>query len=391
MDAAIPPLPPYIKSIEQLREHLQAAIELEHSTIPPYLCAMYTIRPGANLIAAEIIRTVLVEEMLHMVLAANVLNAVGGAPVIDDPRFVPAYPARLPVGKTGPLEVNLYKFSPEAVETFLAIERPAKPPAPRRMALVAGRAPVPVPPGQLPDMIRRGEIYRSIGDFYEAIEQGLRALEARAKAQGATIFDGEADRQISSEYYYNSGGAAFPVGDLATALRALEQIVDQGEGYEKQIFDGDDVNFGQQRELAHYYRFNQIALGRCYREGDTPASGPTGDTFTVSYGADAVWDMMPNPSLAKLPEGGWRARGRAFSRTYTTLLRMIHQGVNGQRDQLVAAVVQMFTLKDAAIELVRNPLPDAAGNAGPCFEFANDGEALSAGIGDDLAMPAKRS
>ena len=148
-------LPPYIPDIEALREHLQAAIELEHSTIPPYLCALYSIRPGANAEAAEIIRTVAVQEMLHFVLAANVLNAVGGAPTIDSPLFVPDYPAKIPVGQGEPLLVPLRKFSPEAIDTFLAIERPAPPPpvlATRRMMV----PPVPVEPGQLTEMVRNG-------------------------------------------------------------------------------------------------------------------------------------------------------------------------------------------------------------------------------------------
>ena len=33
-----------IKTIKDLHEHLQWAIELEHATIPPYLCALYSIK-----------------------------------------------------------------------------------------------------------------------------------------------------------------------------------------------------------------------------------------------------------------------------------------------------------------------------------------------------------
>ncbi|HEX8482923.1 MAG TPA: ferritin-like protein [Allosphingosinicella sp.] len=377
-------LPPHIQNIEQLREHLQAAIELEHSTIPPYLCGLYTIRqdairldidpPGPNLMAAEIIRTVVVEEMLHMMLASNVLNAVGGAPSIDHSKFVPAYPATLPIGTGKPLVVNLLKFSEEAIDTFLAIERPLPPPpvkvATRRLRALA---PVPVPPGQLVDMVRRGELYGSIGEFYAAIELGLQGLEARARAQGGTIFIGSPDRQITREYYYNSGGEAFPVTDLESALTALREIVDQGEGYDNGIFDDDFQEFGQQKSLAHYYRFNQIKLGRTYVQGDTPKSGPSGPPIPISYAPEAVYDMIPNPSLDRLPEGAVRDGGLAFSRIYTELLRMIDRAVNGEPEQLVPAVVQMFTLKDSAIDLIRNPLPEGH-NAGPCFEYSGEQE-----------------
>jgi hypothetical protein len=69
-----------IDSTHALRAHLQWALELEHSTIPPYLCALYSIPEGSNPEAAEVVRSVFMEEMLHMTLVANVLNAVGGSP-----------------------------------------------------------------------------------------------------------------------------------------------------------------------------------------------------------------------------------------------------------------------------------------------------------------------
>ncbi len=56
------------------------AIKLEHATIPPYLTALYSIKPDprkSNHDSYNIIRAVAVEEMLHLTLAANLLNAVG--------------------------------------------------------------------------------------------------------------------------------------------------------------------------------------------------------------------------------------------------------------------------------------------------------------------------
>src|SRR5687768_12916112 len=69
-----------IRTVEDLREYLQVAMQLEHATIPPYLMALYTIRPGTNPDAVRILRVVAIEEMLHLTLAANLLNAVGGIP-----------------------------------------------------------------------------------------------------------------------------------------------------------------------------------------------------------------------------------------------------------------------------------------------------------------------
>src|SRR5437867_3400135 len=115
-----------VHTLDDLREHLQVAIELEHATIPPYLCALYSIPDGENQQAARILRSVVLEEMLHLTLAANVLNAIGGRPIIDRPGFVPHYPMKLPHSE-GDFSVGLERFSRPALETFLKIERPAPP------------------------------------------------------------------------------------------------------------------------------------------------------------------------------------------------------------------------------------------------------------------------
>ena len=47
---------PPIRTIEELHQHLHAAVQLELAVIPPYLCALYTLRPGSNEEAAGIIR-----------------------------------------------------------------------------------------------------------------------------------------------------------------------------------------------------------------------------------------------------------------------------------------------------------------------------------------------
>src|ERR1700685_2595513 len=89
-----------ITTILELHQHLYVAMQLEHATIPPYLLALYTIHPDTNPDATRILRTVVVEEMLHLTLAANIFNAVGGEPNLTAPNFVPKYPAPLPDGET---------------------------------------------------------------------------------------------------------------------------------------------------------------------------------------------------------------------------------------------------------------------------------------------------
>ena len=69
------PLVGTITSLEGLREHLQWAIKLKHSTIPPYLCALCSIKVGHNAEATEVLTSVMVEEM--MAFLQGVLRKVG--------------------------------------------------------------------------------------------------------------------------------------------------------------------------------------------------------------------------------------------------------------------------------------------------------------------------
>ena len=193
---------PPIDTLDSLREHLQWAIELEHATLPPYLCALYSLDPERNPEAAEVVGSVFVEEMLHLALAANLLNAVGGRPQLDTPEMLPPHPRPLPHGS---LELSLVPFGPEALEMFLRIEQPAPPGAPAE-----------------------GDDYETIGQFYDAIEQGLRHLCDRLGEQ--EVFCGDPARQVTAAHFRHTAGRLVAVDDLESALAALEEIVEQGEG-----------------------------------------------------------------------------------------------------------------------------------------------------------------
>src|SRR5438128_1589636 len=109
---------PSIETLDLLREHLQWAIELEHATLPPYLCALYSLDPQRNPDPVAVLSGVFVEEMLHLALAANILNAVGGQPQLDSPVLLPPYPRRMPHGDKA-LELSLAPFGEDALKTFL--------------------------------------------------------------------------------------------------------------------------------------------------------------------------------------------------------------------------------------------------------------------------------
>lgn len=63
-----------ITSLEQLVTHLQWALSVELSTIPPYLRALHSVIDRST-DAAKAVRDVAVEEMLHTALVANPMNA----------------------------------------------------------------------------------------------------------------------------------------------------------------------------------------------------------------------------------------------------------------------------------------------------------------------------
>src|SRR5258708_39648506 len=101
-------------NIERLQVHLMAAVELELLTIPPYLTALYSLG-GKSETAEEIIRSAVMEEMLHLALAANVLNAVGGKPELTTGGYVPRYPAKMPFHEPQTFQVSLLPFGREAL------------------------------------------------------------------------------------------------------------------------------------------------------------------------------------------------------------------------------------------------------------------------------------
>src|SRR5262249_326952 len=75
------------ESSDDLFDLVEDAIRLEHATIPPYLTAMLSLHPEKNREIWSIIHSVVVDEMLHMTIACNLLNALGRAPLIDDAGF----------------------------------------------------------------------------------------------------------------------------------------------------------------------------------------------------------------------------------------------------------------------------------------------------------------
>jgi Ferritin-like len=344
---------PQITTREQLHQYLYAALQLEHATIPPYLTALYSIRPGTNAEAYHVLRLTAVEEMLHLTLVANLLNAVDGAPDLTKPGFVPEYPAYLPDGETD-LEVSRRRFSREALQTFLNIQRPRRAPddSTRLVDRVQAR---PNRLGVRPDQPTMQ--FYSIGEFYSEIWRGVQHLYDELDDD---LFCGDPARQVTSKYFYSGGHEVIPVTNLASAKKAIELIAKQCEGFGGTIHDA---------ELAPYYRFEQLALGRCYRSGDQ-AGQPTGPELHVDW--DAAFPIKTDANLADYPPDSevYRA-AEDFNRTYADFLDLLTEAYNGRPELLLDAVVEMFRIRDLMTRLMHNPIPGQSHlNAAATFELA---------------------
>ena len=329
-------------------------MQLEHATIPPYLMALYSIKPGTNSDATHVLRVVVVEEMLHLKLAANLMNAVGGKVDLTVPKFVPLYPAQLPDGEHD-FEVGLQPFSEAAIDTFLQIERPEKPMG-KRLTTRPRCATT-----QL-GMTSADTGYYSIGEFYQEIERGILALHGK---MGDALFSGARGHQVGPEYYYSGGGQIHEVFDVESAKTAIRLIIEQGEGVGGAIYE-----HSKGHELAHYYRFQQLKKKRYYQPGDEP-DHPSGPALTVDW--DAVFRFKTNVRLADYAgDAELHAAAVDFNDAYAAFLALLTEAFGGRPDLLIEAVPEMFKLRHKIERLIHNPMPDGSGlAAAPTFEMAD--------------------
>jgi hypothetical protein len=406
-----------IENIEQLREYLQIAMKLEHATIPPYLTTAYTAKIEANKPSMDIMRAVAKEEMLHLTLAGNLLNAVGGKPDLISDDFVPPYPTHLPTGETT-FEVNIEKFSTSAIQTFLNIERPA-PMLPHHTKIVTLLKNDAAIPHERPDEFIHGnghpfipaekkedanyvvmvphdklsfkrkqtatksflpsvkttdtegnEVelhYWSIGEFYYAIRLGFAHLSEIMPPE--ELFCGDPSRQIGGIDYYSGGGILHKVTDLDSAMAAIKLIAGQGEGNPTKVYDDDN-------EIAHYYRFDQIIQGRYYRvpdkdgnNGDDPGK-PQGGIFPVDM--NEVFPIKTNAKVADYhsdPE--LEEKALLFNGQYKQFLMTLNKGFNGHPELFDPKIIgtEMFRIKYAMEQLIHYPILGTGENAAPTFEM----------------------
>jgi len=291
------------------------------------------------------------EEMLHWAMVQNLLTAVGSAPYVSRP-YMPHQARGYPPG----VQMRLLPFGEAALEHFVYLERPEGiEGADAEGFQPAGPPPVPMRPEEI---IPRGQDFATVGHLYRSIERGLAYLADKL---------GE-DRLFIGPAFQQADETAFgwpdlrPIIDLAGADRAIERIVEQGEGARGDWAD------------AHYGRF--LAVLGDYRAMcvEDPAFEPA---YPVAAAAvRAVEGFEPDVYISDPVTGGC---SDLFNAVYELLLQMIaryfafgHESP-GQRQVLAQTAVGLMVgaIKPLGLLLAALPVgPDHPGvTAGASFQL----------------------
>jgi len=215
---------------EQLWSLLVEAAQIEHMIMCQYLYACFSLKtePDEGLTAQqadavarwqETLTGIAIEEMLHLALVMNVMTAIGAAPTLSRPNF-PRHSVFLPPG----VEFALLPFGVDSLTHFLYLERPEGMERVDAAEFVPA-APPPEPVGPA-EVMPRLQGFLTVGHLYRGIEQGLSDLASQLGEP--VLFVGEPRAQATPERF--RWPQLIAVTDLASALAALDEIIEQGEG-----------------------------------------------------------------------------------------------------------------------------------------------------------------
>ncbi|MCK6586937.1 MAG: ferritin-like protein [Polyangiaceae bacterium] len=349
------------RGVDDVIAALEGAIQLELSTLPPYLTGAFSLKPGANDEARVLVQSVVIEEMLHMALAANTAVAIGGDPPIRKLGLALKYPGPLPMSIDPALTVTLGSLTTAQLKNvFMAIERPDT------TAVLPGEDPAVAQ--RVADMKAKG--FGSIGDFYDAI---IVALKRLVKTGQDPFANPRLERQLDLSRWFPTSVPRNPtcrVTDLPSAEAALRTIVRQGEGAN---VGHDPINpHAGGGEMAHYFKFGEIAFEhRLIRD----PSDPSGWSYTgepVPLDTSGVYTFPENAHVSDYPPGSAAGlTGAAFYEAYLRLLAALDVTWNGRPEMFNSALGIMFELKLVAQQVVQhlvNPTNPNGPVAAPPFQ-----------------------
>lgn len=320
-----------------LKKTLQQAVLLEFATLPPYLCALWSIKDNLDPVAKSI-RHVVQEEMLHMALACNMLASLGGTPHIYDTTSGGLhYPCALPGGVHPELHIGLAGLNDATLDDFMEIELPEDP----------------MDIGTYDSKYKHAHDHEgthasTIGALYDAIAHEFDSLQPEMTP----------DHQVAGPLSW------FVVDAPEKVVSAIHWIKTQGEGAVHL-----DPSESGLASLSHYYRFWEV------RERRKIEYDPVNKKYV--FGAPLAFpDAWP---MAEVPEGGYRADEVSqevgdlllgFDRTYSRAIQLLESawGEGGQ-GAMWRAIELMFELEKTARPLMQIPIPNGRGNYGPCFRL----------------------
>jgi CDGSH-type Zn-finger protein/truncated hemoglobin YjbI len=248
---AAPEAPFVIEHREALIYMLCEAAELEHAIMCQYLFAVFSLKQTADegLSDAEVdtvrrwrqkVAHVATQEMLHLALVQNLLSAIGAAPHMSRPNL-PAPANHYPAG----VQLVLMPFGEQALQHFMFLERPEGMDLRDAEGLAAMARATPAMTDR--DIVPRGQDFATVGHLYRSIEAGLARL---ADKEGEDwLFIGPARAQATPKHF--GWRELVTVTDLASAQRAIDEILEQGEGPRG---NWRDAHFGQFVAILDEYR-----------------------------------------------------------------------------------------------------------------------------------------
>lgn len=334
------------RDLAWITQRLQNAIELECSTLPLYLSALFSLQVQ-NGSAYTALRSVAMEEMVHMAIAANTLTALGGSPQIAGLQF--GFPVTgLPGGVEPDIHIGLCKLSKSQLRNFLRIETPAF----------------------LLDRMDLGEDYPTIGKLYADVRQ---AILDNADAVRAAVRVGGRSNQVDDDIGFHSIKTAPGADPMTKILAGLDEIVEQGEGANcGSMFTG----AGSEDEASHYNRFAELYYGANYVDPSPPAK-MTIDNERLFYSGRPIPFPGVTNTLA-VPSDGYAkilaidpdatavtADLNAFDAAFSSILAGLDAVWNGPPADswktLGGAVHDMVDLRVlSCFNLLRHQIPEAA-------------------------------
>jgi len=292
---------------------LQSAIALEHATLPLYLSAMFSLQVQGYTVY-NLLRSVAMEEMVHMAIACNILAALGGTPQIK--ALNPTFPANgLPGGAEPDLHVVLAKLSTKQVQNFMRLEVPAF----------------------LLDPKYKKETYPTIANLYAGIRG---AIESNADAVRAAMKKGGTSNQVGDDIGFTTITYTEGQDPLPQLYDALDEIVLQGEGSPSHTLHADKY----EGEESHYAKYAEIYYGRRYSKphGHVPLTRETEKQYFEGYPISPadVANMLMVPAdgydaaLKANPNGATvEAAMMKFDQAYTGIMSDLDAMWNGPADK----------------------------------------------------------